>query len=401
MWSKQSGTLPPGLSLSSGGALSGTPTTAGTYAYVVAATDNAGTVATRSESITIAYATLTLTGTYTASDQILTAYSSDLAIAGGNGVYSNPRATAGTLPAGLSLSIVNVSGAYKLRLSGTPTTVATYSFTAAVDSGDGQTATSAQSVTITADPTALSIYNKIAVAGGGQGEYWDLTEASGNRAGSANGNNLSVTGTNGTETGPRGSGDLAWYAGSANIAYLTTSRTINDGLDVPASSPGPQNYCLFGWMKFHANTASVCAGGTYAGGSAPNGEYFWWMKTTGGISGYGGNSSNSTWVTADGTLPDTTSWHFYCLWRDATDGKLRIQIDSGTPVVSSSVLTTVAQSTLNFVIGGANSGSFKADVGCSRWGYIKGNFLTSTEITWLRNSGSGRNWAEIKTLAGH
>jgi len=253
----------------------------------------------------------------------------------------------------------------------------------------------------TVDPTALSIYNKIAIAGGGQGDYWDLTESSGTRTGGANGNNLSVTGTNGTETGLRGSGDLAWYAGSANNSYLSKTRSTNDGLDVPASSPGPQKYCLFGWMKFHANTVSVCGGGTYAGGPAPNGGFFWWMKTTGGLSAYGGDSSNSTWVTADGTLPDTTNWHFYCLWRDSADGKLRMQIDGGTPIVSSVALVTATQSSINFSIGGANSGSFKADVGCSRWGYIKGDFLTSTEITWLRNSGNGRNWAEIRTLAGH
>src|SRR5207302_1565898 len=37
------GTLPPGLSLSSSGALSGTPTTAGTYKFTVTATDTRAT----------------------------------------------------------------------------------------------------------------------------------------------------------------------------------------------------------------------------------------------------------------------------------------------------------------------------------------------------------------------
>lgn len=86
---------------------------------------------------------LVLTGTYAAATNGAP-YSSDLTIAGGDGTYSNPRVTAGTAPAGLTLSVV--SG--KLRLGGTPTATGTYTFTAAVDSGDGQTATSSQTVTV-------------------------------------------------------------------------------------------------------------------------------------------------------------------------------------------------------------------------------------------------------------
>lgn len=68
-------------------------------------------------------------------------YVYDLFLAGGDGSWSNPRAIVGALPAWATLSIV--SG--KLRLSGTPTgSTTTVNITVAVDSGDGQTATSAQ-----------------------------------------------------------------------------------------------------------------------------------------------------------------------------------------------------------------------------------------------------------------
>ncbi|MCB5166972.1 putative Ig domain-containing protein [Streptomyces bambusae] len=48
-----SGTLPPGLTLSSDGLLSGTPTTAGTYAFTVTATDSANPAQTVSKAFSV------------------------------------------------------------------------------------------------------------------------------------------------------------------------------------------------------------------------------------------------------------------------------------------------------------------------------------------------------------
>jgi len=52
-WSLQSGPLPPGLTLSSGGALTGTPTTPGTYPYVVKVTDSGARSSTISCSLDV------------------------------------------------------------------------------------------------------------------------------------------------------------------------------------------------------------------------------------------------------------------------------------------------------------------------------------------------------------
>jgi pseudomonalisin len=52
-WTAASGSLPPGLSLSSTGVLSGTPTTAGSYGFTVTVTDSAGASATQTFQITI------------------------------------------------------------------------------------------------------------------------------------------------------------------------------------------------------------------------------------------------------------------------------------------------------------------------------------------------------------
>jgi uncharacterized protein YjbI with pentapeptide repeats len=53
VWTLDSGTLPPGLGLDSGGVISGIPSAQGTYNFAVKATDHSGTTATKTLSITI------------------------------------------------------------------------------------------------------------------------------------------------------------------------------------------------------------------------------------------------------------------------------------------------------------------------------------------------------------
>ena len=141
-WTKQSGTLPPGLTLSSAGVLSGTPTSGGTYAYVVAVADNAGTVATHSESVSIAYATLTMTGS-APTGEVGIAYSFTPTISGGNG-SNTVTVSSGSLPSWASLN--STTGA----VTGTPTTAASTTFTLHCASGDGQTVNLSVTVLINA-----------------------------------------------------------------------------------------------------------------------------------------------------------------------------------------------------------------------------------------------------------
>jgi Putative Ig domain len=53
-WSLASGSLPPGLSISSSGTITGTPTTAGTFTFTIKATDSVAATATQSFSLTVA-----------------------------------------------------------------------------------------------------------------------------------------------------------------------------------------------------------------------------------------------------------------------------------------------------------------------------------------------------------
>ena len=168
-WSVSAGTLPAGLSLSSAGVLSGTPTTAATSSFTVQVTG--GGTATKAFSLTVNAAAAALSIT-TASPlpagTVGTAYSQSFASSGGTGTKSW-SVSAGTLPAGLSLSSAGV-------LSGTPTTAATSSFTVQVTGGG--TATKAFSLTVNAAAAALSITTASPLPAGTVGTAYSQSFAS-------------------------------------------------------------------------------------------------------------------------------------------------------------------------------------------------------------------------------
>ncbi len=131
-WSITLGTLPAGLILTgSTGAISGTPTAAGTSNFTVQVTDDNGATATRALSITI-YNTLTITTSTLSEGTVSASYTQTLAASGGKTPYTWSLAS-GILPAGLTLN--SSTG----EISGTPTTAGTYGFTVRVTDSNGFT----------------------------------------------------------------------------------------------------------------------------------------------------------------------------------------------------------------------------------------------------------------------
>jgi hypothetical protein len=123
-WSISSGALPAGLTLSTSGVLSGTPTAAGTSTFTVQVKDSAPVrqKATLDVTIVIDPALLTITTTSPLTDRTInTPFIAAFAATGGTPPYSWSVA-AGNLPPGLTLSSTGV-------LSGTPNTSGSYSFT--------------------------------------------------------------------------------------------------------------------------------------------------------------------------------------------------------------------------------------------------------------------------------
>lgn len=142
-WSLVSGSLPTGLSLSTSGVISGTPTVVGTSSFTVQVTDSSlpPQTATSTELSITVLAPLAVTTSTLPDGQLGTAYSQTLAATGGTTPYTW-LVLSGSLPAGLSLSTSGV-------ISGTPTAAGTSSFTVEVADSSRPQLTASASLSIT------------------------------------------------------------------------------------------------------------------------------------------------------------------------------------------------------------------------------------------------------------
>jgi Putative Ig domain len=119
-WALGSGsTMPAGLNLTTGGAISGTPSVAGSYPLTFVVTDSSPTPQTAKAALTLTISaspipTLTLTTTTLADATLNTAYSATLTASGGVPPYAFSLAGGTSLPAGLTLSSPGA-------ITGTPT----------------------------------------------------------------------------------------------------------------------------------------------------------------------------------------------------------------------------------------------------------------------------------------
>ena len=123
------GSLPAGLSLASDGSLTGTPSGTGTSTFTVKVTDSTSTTVSREYTMTITSAALVLDTTNPSNGIQGSPYLGHTFSASGGTGNKTYAVSAGTLPAGLSLSS-------DCKLTGSPSGIGTTSFTVAVtDSG--------------------------------------------------------------------------------------------------------------------------------------------------------------------------------------------------------------------------------------------------------------------------
>ncbi|MFV0458314.1 MAG: putative Ig domain-containing protein [Actinomycetales bacterium] len=228
-----SGALPTGVSLSTSGALSGTPTAAGSFTFEITATDStSGTALTDVQAYTMAVAlpTVTLDPSAPPGSQIGTAYSHVFSASGGVAPYTY-AVTGGSLPTGLTLSAGGT-------LSGTPTSSGSFTFTlTATDSttGTGPAFQAAQytllvagpEVTITPDTlpgaTAGAAYSQTLTAGSGTAPYTFAVTGGSLPAGLALTTDGTLSGTP-TEAGPfsftvTATDSTPGTAGSGQVTY--------------------------------------------------------------------------------------------------------------------------------------------------------------------------------------
>lgn len=129
----QDGRLPPGMTLSAAGVLSGTPTASGNFPLVLRVRDANGETATVNLALTVAVPTLTITPAVLPEANQGLAYTQTITATGGIAPYSY-AVTAGALPEGLTLN--TTTGV----ISGTPLGSGPASFTITVTDSTGGTA---------------------------------------------------------------------------------------------------------------------------------------------------------------------------------------------------------------------------------------------------------------------
>ena len=180
-WLIESGTLPPGLSMAQSGSMAGTPSTAGTFNFVVKVTDANTNSATKALTLVVKPAApLTITLTELPRGSVGTPYSQNIGASGGQTPYTW-SIQSGNLPDGLTLNQGGV-------ISGTPERAVSTSFVLRLTDAIGVSVASTLSLTVNPAVQLLSIetqsladgvvgqnYSQTLKAAGGSSPYrWDL-----------------------------------------------------------------------------------------------------------------------------------------------------------------------------------------------------------------------------------
>src|SRR5438445_494554 len=294
-WSITSGSLPPGLNLSSSsGAITGTPTTAGTFTFTAQAKDSspAPQTATASASV-LTVELLQITTTSLPDPQVQTSYSATLTASGGMLPYVW-SISSGSLPPGLSLD--SSTGV----ISGVPTSTGSYAFTVEVSDPPSVPQKSQKYLHATVQAKTLQIttsglpngqvqvaYSATLAASGGTTPYsWAISLGSLPAGLSLNLSTGAISGT------PTQSGTFSSTAQVTDSVSLTAQQALNITVNAAAVAPSittqPASQTL---IAGQTATLSVTATGT-----SP--LTYQWNKNGTAISG----ATSSTYTT-----PATTS----------------------------------------------------------------------------------------------
>ena len=141
--SPTSGPLPPGLTLDPAtGLVSGTPTTPGTYSFIVTATDLSGASAATA-TVFVVNATLGINPITPPQGAVGSSYSAQLSASGGSAPVTFALSGGTALPPGLVLSPAGL-------ISGTPTTAGIFDFTVTATDVSGASANASLTIVVNA-----------------------------------------------------------------------------------------------------------------------------------------------------------------------------------------------------------------------------------------------------------
>ena len=222
-WSLSQGSLPAGLTFNPATqVISGTPTVAGTFQFVVRAGDAIGAIATLPLTLTINALPITITTTSLPTGSVGVAYGVNLAATGGTTPY-RWSVTTGALPAGLTLAPAGV-------LSGTPTAGGTTTLTVTVQDAGNLSAAQTYTLTIVSaltlngtlsDGVVGTAYSGTVTATGGTPPY-AFTVSTGALPGG-----LTLSGAGAISGTPSASGTFAFTIQVSDSTKATASKAFS------------------------------------------------------------------------------------------------------------------------------------------------------------------------------
>ncbi|MGA2132917.1 MAG: putative Ig domain-containing protein [Bryobacteraceae bacterium] len=342
-WSVTGGTLPPGLSLASTGALTGLPTTAGLYTFTVTVKDSVNGSASGSFNVTINSGP-TITTSSLPSGEVGVSYNDTLSASGGSGTGYTWSATG--LPSNLTLSTAGV-------ISGSPSTSTGSPFTVNLTVKDSLGGTGTVSLPLTVLPgvsitttslpngTMGTAYSATLVANGGTTPYtWSVSSGALPAGLTLNASTGAITGTPSTAT----SGPLSVGFTVKDNVGSTASATLSITIVAPLSV---QTTTLPNGVLSTAYSASLSAIGgvppytwTLATGALPNGLT---LSSSGSITG---NPSAAGTFTFTAMVKDSAS-------NTATSGSLSITISSGLTITTTSLVNGTVGTAYSQTLGAA------------------------------------------------
>lgn len=287
-WNVLSGSLPAGLTLSSAGLLAGTPSEASSSTFTARVADAVSATATRTFTIVIT-GSLDITTSALPDARTGVSYAQTLAVSGGTGPYAW-TVLGGSLPPGLVLGEANGT------ISGTPSTLGSFAFTAKVTDANNAAATRAftidagNTLTWDSDPVTGGIQSGNGAWTPGGTTNWSF---SGTNVAWVNGSDAVFGGGTATLGAPVTAGALTFNTGAANLAGANT-LTLKDGavitpnVDSTISAPlAGTSFTKAGAARLILSNAGYSGDVTISSGelrlNEPSGQRTW----NGAISGAG------------------------------------------------------------------------------------------------------------------